>query len=82
MIYLSCGVLRNVTGDAESRAYVIVIAKRKATKHKQYIEVTAKEEQFDYLETHRIYENVTGSRTGVDFLNLIFDDTPYKQYVA
>ncbi|MDW4457559.1 phage tail protein [Staphylococcus saprophyticus] len=70
--------VENVTGDAESQAYVIVIAKRKATKHKQYIEVTAKEEQFDYLETHRVYENVTGSRTGVDFLNLIFDDTPYS----
>lgn len=70
--------VENVTGDAESQAYVIVIAKRKATKHKQYIEVTAKEEQFDYLETHRVYENVTGSRTGVDFLNLIFDGTPYS----
>lgn len=70
--------VENVTGDAESQAYVVVIAKRRATKHKQYIEVTAKEEQFDYLETHRVYENVTGSRTGVDFLNLIFDDTPYS----
>lgn len=70
--------VENVTGGAESQTYVVVIAKRKATKHKQYIEVTAKEEQFDYLETHRIYENVTGSRTGVDFLNLIFDDTPYS----
>lgn len=70
--------VENVTGDAESQTYVIVIAKRKATKHKQYIEVTAKEEQFDYLETHRIYENVTGSRIGVDFLNLIFDGTPYS----
>lgn len=70
--------VENMTGDAESQTYVVVIAKRKATKHKQYIEVTAKEEQFDYLETHRIYENVTGSRTGVDFLNLIFDDTPYS----
>lgn len=70
--------VENVTGDADAQAYVIVIAKRKATKHKQYIEVTAKEEQFDYLETHRIYENVTGSRTGVDFLNLIFDGTPYS----
>ena len=70
--------VENVTGDAESQVYVIVIAKRKATKHKQYIEVTAKEEQFDYLETHRVYENVTGSRTGVDFLNLIFDGTPYS----
>ncbi|WP_426462395.1 DUF7643 domain-containing protein [Staphylococcus equorum] len=70
--------VENVTGQAESQAYVVVIAKRRATKHKQYIEVTAKEEQFDYLETHRIYENITGSRTGVDFLNLIFDDTPYS----
>ncbi|MFQ3906393.1 phage tail protein [Staphylococcus sp. Mo2-7] len=70
--------VENVTGQAESQAYVVVIAKRRATKHKQYIEVTAKEEQFDYLETHRVYENITGSRTGVDFLNLIFDDTPYS----
>ncbi|MFP5162942.1 phage tail protein [Staphylococcus equorum] len=70
--------VENVTGQAESQAYVVVIAKRRATKHKQYIEVTAKEVQFDYLETHRIYENITGSRTGVDFLNLIFDDTPYS----
>ena len=70
--------VENVTGDADAQAYVIVIAKRKTAKHKQYIEVTAKEEQFDYLETHRIYENVTGSRTGVDFLNLIFDGTPYS----
>ncbi|WP_353462462.1 phage tail protein [Mammaliicoccus sciuri] len=70
--------VENVTGAAESQAYVIVIAKRKATKHNQYIEVTAKEEQFDYLETHRIYENVTGSYTGVDFLNLVFDGTPYS----
>lgn len=70
--------VENVTGDADAQAYVVVIAKRKATKHKQYIEVTAKEAQFDYLETHRVYENITGSRTGVDFLNLIFDGTPYS----
>ena len=25
-----------------------------------------------------MYENITGSRTGVDFLNIIFDDTPYS----
>ncbi|MFQ3871346.1 hypothetical protein [Staphylococcus sp. Mo2-1] len=74
--------VENVTGQAESQAYVVVIAKRRATKHKQYIEVTAKEEQFDYLETHRVYENITGSRTGVDFLNLIFDDTPYSYVLA
>lgn len=70
--------VENVTGDAEAQAYVIVLAKRKATKHKQYIEVTAKEEQFDYLETHRIYENVTGSSTAVDFFDRIFDGTPYS----
>lgn len=70
--------VENVIGDAESQAYVIVIAKRKANKHKQYIEVTAKEEQFDYLETHRVYENITGSRTAVDFFNRIFDGTPYS----
>lgn len=70
--------VENMTGDAESQTYVIVIAKRKANKHKQYIEVTAKEEQFDYLETHRVYENITGSRTAVDFFNRIFDGTPYS----
>lgn len=70
--------VENVTGDAESQTYVIVIAKRKANKHKQYIEVTAKEEQFDYLETHRVYEKITGSRTAVDFFNRIFDGTPYS----
>ncbi|XVL07544.1 phage tail protein [Staphylococcus shinii] len=58
--------------------YVVVIANRKAYKDKQVVQITAKEAQFDYLETHRVYENVTGSRTGVDFLNLIFDDTPYN----
>ncbi|MBF7019614.1 phage tail protein [Staphylococcus sp. 18_1_E_LY] len=70
--------VENVTGEAESQAYIVVIAKRKALKDKQVVEVTAKEAQFDYLTTQRVYENVTGSRTAVDFLNLVFDDTPYS----
>lgn len=70
--------VENVTGKAESQDYVIVIARRKALKDKQIVEVTAKEEQFDYLETQRVYENITGSRTAVDYFNLIFDGTPYS----
>lgn len=70
--------VENVTGKGDSQVYVVVIAKRKALKDKQTLEITAKEEQFDYLETHRVYENVTGSRTAVDFFNLIFDGTPYS----
>lgn len=70
--------VENVTGEAESQEYIVVIAKRKALKYKQVVEVTAKEAQFDHLTTHRVYENVTGSRTAVDFLNLVFDDTPYS----
>ncbi|MFQ3903763.1 phage tail protein [Staphylococcus sp. 50Mo3-1] len=58
--------------------YVVVLAKRKALKDKQIVEVTAKEEQFDYLETHRVYENVTGSRTAVDYFSTIFNGTPYS----
>lgn len=70
--------VENVTGKPDDMVYVVVIANRKAYKDKQVVQITAKEAQFDYLETHRVYENVTGSRTGVDFLNLIFDDTPYS----
>ncbi|MEJ7218740.1 DUF7643 domain-containing protein [Staphylococcus gallinarum] len=70
--------VENVTGNAEALTYVVVIAKRKSLKSTQAVEITAKEAQFDYLETHRVYENITGSRTGVDFLNIIFDDTPYS----
>lgn len=64
--------VENVTGKPDDMVYVVVIANRKAYKDKQVVQITAKEAQFDYLETHRVYENVTGSRTGVDFLNLIF----------
>lgn len=70
--------VENVTGNPDDMVYVVVIANRKAYKDKQVVQITAKEAQFDYLETHRVYENVTGSRTGVDFLNLIFDNTPYS----
>ncbi|MDW4093878.1 phage tail protein [Staphylococcus saprophyticus] len=70
--------VENVTGKPDDMVYVVVIANRKAYKDKQVVQITAKEAQFDYLETHRVYENITGSRTGVDFLNLIFDDTPYN----
>lgn len=70
--------VENVTGKPDDMVYVIVIANRKAYKDKQVVQITAKEAQFDYLETHRVYENITGSRTGVDFLNYIFDDTPYS----
>lgn len=70
--------VENVTGKSDSQVYVVVIAKRKALKDKQTVEITAKEEQFDYLETHRIYENVTGSRTADDFFSMIFKDTPYS----
>ena len=70
--------VENVTGTDDKMVYVVVLAKRKALKDKQIVEVTAKEEQFDYLETHRVYENITGSRTAVDFFNRIFDGTPYS----
>ncbi|MEB7753279.1 tail tube TT1 domain-containing protein [Staphylococcus pseudoxylosus] len=70
--------VENVTGKSDSQVYVVVIAKRKALKDKRTVEITAKEEQFDYLETHRLYENVTGSRTADDFFNMIFKDTPYS----
>lgn len=70
--------VENVTGENDKMVYVVVIAKRKALKDKQIVEVTAKEEQFDYLESHRVYKNVTGSRTAVGFFNLIFDGTPYS----
>ncbi|MFG0929496.1 phage tail protein [Staphylococcus sp. 231237_7MaSpsaltlick] len=70
--------VENVTGRPDDMVYVVVIANRKAYKDKQVVQITAKEAQFDYLETHRVYENITGSRTGVDFLNYIFDDTPYS----
>lgn len=70
--------VENVTGKSDNQVYVVVIAKRKALKDKQTVEITAKEEQFDYLETHRIYENVTGSRTADDFFSMIFKDTPYS----
>ncbi|HEC2158272.1 TPA: phage tail protein [Staphylococcus delphini] len=67
----------NVKGDNDRQRYVVVITSRKAVKDKQVVEVTAKEEQFDYLETHRVYEDVTGSYPAVSYLNLIFDNTPY-----
>lgn len=70
--------VENVTGTDDKMVYVVVLAKRKALKDKQIVEVTAKEEQFDYLETHRVYENVTGSRTAVDYFNTIFNGTPYS----
>ena len=70
--------VENVTGTDDKMVYVVVLAKRKALKDKQIVEVTAKEKQFDYLETHRVYENITGSRTAVDFFNRIFDGTPYS----
>lgn len=67
----------NVKGDNDRQRYVVVITSRKAVKDKQVVEITAKEEQFDYLETHRVYEDVTGSYPAISYLNLIFDDTPY-----
>lgn len=70
--------VENVTGKPDDMVYVVVIANRKAYKDKQVVQITAKEEQFDYLETHRVYENITGSRTGVGFLDYIFDGTPYS----
>ncbi|WP_083578823.1 phage tail protein [Staphylococcus succinus] len=70
--------VENVAGKSETLTYVVVIAKRKSLKSTQAVEITAKEAQFDYLETNRVYENISGSRTGVDFLNIIFDDTPYS----
>ncbi|WP_428971204.1 tail tube TT1 domain-containing protein [Staphylococcus halotolerans] len=70
--------VENVTGTDDKMVYVVVLAKRKALKDKQIVEVTAKEEQFDYLETHRVYENVTGSRTAVDYFSTIFNGTPYS----
>lgn len=70
--------VENVTGNDDKMVYVVVLAKRKALKDKQIIEVTAKEEQFDYLETHRVYENITGSRTAVDYFSTIFNGTPYS----
>ncbi|MFF5907841.1 tail tube TT1 domain-containing protein [Staphylococcus cohnii] len=70
--------VENVTGTDDKMVYVVVLAKRKALKDKQIVEVTAKEEQFDYLETHRVYENITGSRTAVDYFNTIFNGTPYS----
>ncbi|MDU9371537.1 phage tail protein [Staphylococcus ureilyticus] len=70
--------VENVTGTDDKMVYVVVLAKRKALKDKQIVEVTAKEEQFDYLETHRVYENITGSRTAVDYFNTIFNGTPFS----
>lgn len=70
--------VENVTGSDDKMVYVVVIAKRKALKDKQIVEVTAKEEQFDYLESHRVYENITGSRTAADYFSRIFDGTPYS----
>lgn len=67
----------NVKGANDRQRYVVVITSRKAIKNKQTVQVTAKEEQFDYLETHRVYENISGSYPAVAYLEKIFNNTPY-----
>ena len=46
--------VENITGKPDDMVYVVVIANRKTYKDKQVVQITAKEAQFDYLETHSV----------------------------
>lgn len=70
--------VRNVKGNMDNQRYTVVIVNRTSPKDKQIVEVTAREEQFDYLANSRIYSNITGSRTPDVYFQSVFEDTPYQ----
>ncbi|WP_456044140.1 tail tube TT1 domain-containing protein [Staphylococcus chromogenes] len=70
--------VRNVKGNTDNQRYTVVIVDRTSPKDKQIVEVTAREEQFDYLANSRVYSNITGSRTPDVYFQSVFEDTPYQ----
>ncbi len=69
--------VRNVKGNTDNQRYTVVIVDRTSPKDKQIVEVTAREEQFDYLANTRVYANISGSRTANNYFAEIFNGTPY-----
>ncbi|PTJ72022.1 hypothetical protein BUZ56_07380 [Staphylococcus hyicus] len=69
--------VRNVKGNTDNQRYTVVIVKRTSPKDVQVVEVTAREEQFDYLANTRVYANISGSRTANNYFAEIFNGTPY-----
>lgn len=70
--------VRNVKGNTDNQRYTVVIVDRTSPKDKQIVEVTAREEQFDYLANSRVYSNITGSRTPDVYFQSVFEGTPYQ----
>lgn len=70
--------ITNVTGESDQREYVVVLVEPERWKDKMTVTLTARLKHFDYLATHRVYEDVTGSRTNLHFFETIFADTPYS----
>ncbi|WMM09759.1 phage tail protein [Staphylococcus simulans] len=70
--------ITNVTGENDKREYVVVLVEPERWKDKMTVTLTARLKHFDYLATHRVYEDVTGSRTNLHYFETIFADTPYS----
>lgn len=70
--------ITNVTGENDKREYVVVLVEPERWKNKMTVTLTARLKHFDYLATHRVYEDVTGSRTNLHYFESIFADTPYS----
>lgn len=70
--------ITNVTGENDRREYVVVLVEPERWKDKMTVSLTARLKHFDYLATHRVYEDVTGSRTNLHYFESIFADTPYS----
>lgn len=68
----------NVTGENDKREYVVVLVEPERWKDKMTVTLTARLKHFDYLATHRVYEDVSGSRTNIHYFETIFADTPFS----
>ncbi len=70
--------ITNVSGENDKREYVVVLVEPERWKDKMTVKVTARLKHFDYLATHRVYEDVSGSRTNLHYFETIFKGTPYS----
>lgn len=70
--------ITNVTGESDQREYVVVLVEPERWKDKMTVTLTARLKHFDYLATHRVYEDVSGSRTNLHYFEAIFAGTPYS----
>ncbi|EKU48005.1 phage tail protein [Staphylococcus massiliensis] len=66
------------TGASDRREYVVILVEPSLWKNKLVISVTARLKHFDFLATHRVYDDITGSYTNTEFFNKVFENTPYN----